>query len=399
MTGPALSGSTVLLVHRDPGLPNPRVTRAEWLEKALRDPELGGDGGMRVVRWPRPTPAVPGRTGITERKGLRGILGDQAARMFIDRHEPKMWLRGRSIPTDGIDASLVVSMPASPASLAAGRLCAAGIPYVVDQGDPWGIGTEAFRGRGFASRRRKYLECRMWEGAVGGVFTTQSQAEAVLELVPDLPYLIRINGYRPFARVVFEDAFARRKDPDGVLRLAHFGSLKIGTIENPRVDAGETLAALAESGLWRRVVFTQFGHLPDGFAGGLSSAGIEIERRDRISWDQAPEVAAEFDAALVIGNHSFHRARVPSKVIEYLSLPIPRIALTSGVNGDELASVARSLPGYLAGSAADSELAERIDSFLRREWTLDDLLPPVEYRWDRVAADVVQFFLETVRIR
>lgn len=392
MTGPASSTSTVLLVHRDAGIPGPRVTRANWLEKALRDPDLGGDEGTRVVRWPRAGRVAPGKPVTSGRNGLRRRLGDRAARMFIDRHEPKMWMRGRSLPTEGIDAGLLVSMPASPAAVAAGRLRAAGIPYVVDQGDPWGIGTEAFRGRGLAARRRWRLEAEMWRGAAGGIFTTESQAEAVLEVVPGLPHLIRINGYRPVDQVEFVDALARRKRPDGVLRLAHFGALRIGRLANPRIEIGRALDALAESGRWTKVVFTQFGHTPEAFVRASNSPRVQIEGRERIAWERVIEVAVGFDAAVVVGNRPPHRSQVPSKVTEYLGLPIPRIALTSGVEGDELTEIARSLPGYLVVPATDPDLDGRIDEFLGGTWGLEDLVPPQEHSWDRVAVGLTDFF-------
>ena len=388
------TGIRVLLAQRDPGFANPRERRVAALEKALVEREAVDQRRLKVVRWP-PVRGSGGRPGghPAKRRGLRTRLGNVAARVLIDRHEPKMWLRGRTVPIAGINVGLIVSMPASPAVTAARRLAEAGIPYVVDQGDPWGIGAEPFRGRGLAARRRQAIELRMWEGAAGGVFTTQSQADAVLNLVPDLPYLIRINGYRDFDRSSFVAAFESRKPPSGELRLAHFGSLKVGDLTRPRLDPHSALASLVASGIWERVSLTQFGRAPVGPVWREDGGPVSIEVVEPVPWGRAIEVASRFDAAIVVGNRPPHRAQVPSKVIEYLSLPIPRIALSSGAQGDELLSVSGSLPGYLTVSANDPDFPERVDAFLRRDWSVDALVPPDEYSSHRVASDVADFFL------
>lgn len=392
----AESGSarmSILLVHRFAGFAGPRTLRAQWLEQALFASTPKGREGIDLLRWPT-THSEPADIAHPLRKAVtvRSLLGDQVARLLVDRHEPESRLRGRSVPTVGVDAGLIVSLPASPAVTAARRLAGAGIPYVVDQGDPWGIGAESFRGDGLASRRRRSLEIRMWERAAGGVFTTQSQADAVLDLVPDLPYLIRINGYRPLDPIAFAAAFSRRKKPDSILRLAHFGAL-----DRRRVAVGPILASLIASGLWTRIEFTQFGRETGVFENLDLPAGlISLEAREPVPWHQAREAAAAFDAAIVFGNRAARQSQVPSKIVEYLTLPIPRIAISSGARGDELLNVARRLPGYLAVPATDPDLAEALKTFLARDWRLEELLPPDQCSWEQVAAEVVGFFFQVI---
>lgn len=139
---------------------------------------------------------------------------------------------------------------------------------------------------------------------------------------------------------------------------------------------------------------TQFGLAPNPSDLASSAPNVTVEPAEPLPWEQAIEVASRFDAAIVIGNRPPHRTQVPSKVIEYLTLPIPRVALSSGVEGDELAAVATALPGYLSVTTTDADLPEQVDAFLRRDWSLDALAPPDRYSWGRVAADVTDFFLE-----
>ncbi len=388
----SIHSRSVLLVHRFAGYTGPRTDRARRLEASLRIAGEVEGRPVEVVRWPGDARPAEQREPVRSGRTVRSVLGDQAARFLIDRHEPKMWLRRRTVPASGIDAALLVSLPASPVVIAARWLREAGIPYVVDQGDPWGIGTEDFRGSGLASRRRRALERQMWEGAAGGVFTTDSQVEAVLDHVPDLPYLVRVNGYQPLDRGAYTGQGASRKQPDHELRLAHFGTLKA-----PRVPIGPTLEALARSGWWERVVFTQFGaatgHLPEV---EVPEDLLTVEARDPIPWDRVAEIAPTFDAAVVIGNRPAHRAQLPSKTVEYLTLPIPRIALSSGVDGDELVRFASDLPGYLAVGTDDPDLPRRVAEFVRAKAAPETLLAPEEHSWDRVAMDVVEFFVEAV---
>jgi hypothetical protein len=101
------------------------------------------------------------------------------------------------------------------------------------------------------------------------------------------------------------------------------------------------------------------------------------------------ERARDYDLALVLGNNK--SGQLPSKAIQYLTLPIPRLSVTRRLDGDALADYVRDKPGWLAVSSDDSELAAHVAAHVLREWSSQDLRPPADEAWPVVADQVVDF--------
>jgi hypothetical protein len=307
--------------------------------------------------------------------------------VLIDLLEPRARLMARNFPENPVDAALLVSWSASFAAVAAGRLRKAGIPYIVDQGDPWGLGVDPGRIDGPFDRRRRRAEEKMWEGAAGGVLTTESQARAVREVVPRIPIMVRPSGHSPFDWHAFPGMVQRRRLPGPTLRLVHFGSLS-----PTRLEVGPILDQLWKSGIWKHITFTQFGGdwrlLPADPVGSVT-----VEARDVIPWEEAREIATEFDAAVVVGNRVSDGMRLPSKVFDYQTLPIPRIAFCAS-REDELFLDSSTRQAFLPVVVGRDDLATRVREHLGTEWHPEDLLPDREDSWEAVSSRVVDFFIE-----
>lgn len=281
-----------------------------------------------------------------------------------------------------LDAALLIGHPYSPLVYAAQRLRAAGVPYVVDVGDPWALTAADIELAAVARHRARRAELALWRGAAGGVFTTEGQAEAIAALVPELSFLVRPNGYDE----IDEPAPAPARDPQE-LRLVHLGMLN-----SVRLDPRPLLAQLAASGFWRRIVLSQFG---DDFVGFLDDlpAGIELERRSAEPWQAIVDRCGEFDLGVVVGN--VNADQLPSKAVQYLTLPLPRLALARP--GDALATYVADKPGWLTVAPQQADAAAAVAAHLERRWDAASLRPPQGESWPAVASRIAAFVSERAR--
>lgn len=312
------------------------------------------------------------RTGSLPRRVAREIV---LAAMY-DPHE--LWSARRFLRwRPEADAALLIGSPFSPCVYAARRLKEASVPYVVDTGDPWALHAHtdhSYLGHSRAVRADRAL----WGAAAGGVVTTSSQARALTESFPGLPILVRPNGYR----LVEQPPISTRRRVDRQLRLVHFGMLS-----SIRLDVVPVLARLAASGLWDKIVFTQFG---DDYADVLNRASetVEVEHHDARPWDDVMRSALDYDLAVVVGNVT--TGQLPSKAVQYLTLPIPRMALVLN-HGDALAAYTSRMPGWLVLSSDAPDQPQRVREHVTREWPAEALKPPAGEAWPGVAREIVEF--------
>ena len=280
-----------------------------------------------------------------------------------------------------VDGALLIAYPWSPVTRAARRLARAGIPYVVDVGDPWVLTATTPLSRTISIWRSRRAESQLWKGAVGAVVTTRQQGDRLKQMFPHLQILVRPNGYTSTAPAALPEAPSLLERDS--LRLAHFGSLS-----PVRVDVAPILAAALESGRWSTISFAQFG---DDYVDMLNRLpdGVQVERHAARPWAEIAAVATEFDAAVVLGNQLGYL--LASKAIQYLTLPSPRLAVTGGEPDDALADFAESQPGWLVVSADEGELAERLEEHVERDWSAAELAPPEAEAWPGVAAEVGAF--------
>lgn len=311
-------------------------------------------------------------------------LFEIGSRWLIDPLEPWAWKAvGRGLPD--ADVALLIGYPFSPMVVAARALRRQGVPYVLDISDPWAL-TRYDRGpRTLRDRRGARLERRLWRGASAGIVTTEAQARDLLELVPDLDVLVRPNGYADAGRAVA--APPRRRVADE-LWIGHFGNLYA-----PRLGIEGFVRRLAESPRWRRVVIQQYGRDHHGELRKLSKL-VTVEARDPVPWPEAARLAAaELDLALVVGNKD--PRQLPSKASEYLTLPVPRVALTGGLERDALAAYVEGRPGWMTLNVDDPDAATRIWNHVRRSWTREELAPPADEAWACVAEQLATFVLRS----
>lgn len=359
---------------------SPRVSRTRMVSKVLER------SGFVVERMP---PARDGGRGAGPREAAQATLPRRIARrvakpVAIDYFEPGTLLLLRNWSPSGSGA-LLIGWPFSPLYHAARRLVAAQIPYVVDVGDPWALtGNAPASTRTIAGRRARSAESFLWSNAAGGIVTTESQAAALHALFPGLSLLSRPNGY---VEADVDHPRPPRASPRGSteLRLVQFGALY-----SIRLPVGDWFARLRREAGVDRVHVVNYGHVIDESLLG-QAPGVTIELRPPIQWSEALRVATDFDAALVVGNRD--PVQLPSKAVQYQTLPIPRIALTTGQPGDELASFADTRTGFVAvGIDSRSDLTRAVDR-LRRSWSADELEPPPSDSWPEVGREIVEFVL------
>ena len=365
----------VLVVSYLAGDPlTPRGARTQAVVAALRE-----HADVHVIAGP----ALAGRRSWWHRLRDRA-LSELGSRWLVDPLEPWAWKAlGRRSPD--ADLALLVGYPFSPLVVAARALGRAEVPYVLDLSDPWALTRAGDSPPTWRERRSATLEHRLWTGASAGIVTTAGQARDLLARVPSLDVLVRPNGY---AEVT--DAPTRSRRPaDDELRIGHFGNLY-----GPRVAIAGFLRGLAESGRWRRVVLRLYGS--DGRPElGAASSVVTVESCRRVPWPQAVRLAAaELDVALVVGNTDVRQ--LPSKAIEYLTLPVPRLALSSGLDGDALADYVDDRPGWLALTVGDSDPATPLWEHVERDWSREELAPPPEESWTHVAQELASYVLRSV---
>ena len=307
-------------------------------------------------------------------------LARRAARaVLLDKYEPHARVRCRSLPRAA--GAYLVAWPWSPLVYAAKVLAASGTPYVVDVGDPLALTTEVPDLPGLARRRALRLEKVIWENAVGAIVTTRGQAVGLRRLCPSVPILIRPNG----TWIATEMPQVDGRSSDSCLRLAHFGS-----VVPVRLDLCRFLDSLAKSGRWKSVELHQYGLVwGDAFA-GLSSARVIIH--DPVPWEAAQQEAARLDAAVVVGNRD--RTLLPSKAVDYLTLPVPRIAITNPPPRDALAEYIDDKPGWLVIADDTSDVASMVHDHLSRPWSREELAPPASESWE-VVAGLISAFVDT----
>jgi hypothetical protein len=351
----------------------PRGERTRRLAEAL-----GRDWDVEIVAPPA-TVDTGGASGRGGSSPARRLAARAVGSVLLDKWEP--WsVRNLRDWRPAVDAALLIGHPFSPLVYAARRLAAAEIPYVVDAGDPWVLTDPAAVRRSIGLVRARRAERAIWSGAAGAVLTTDQQAAALRALFPSSRTLVRPNGYEPSAA---PPAPTPPERDDGELRLIHMGMLSTA-----RLDPRPLLQTLAESGRWRRIVLAQLG---DDFAGLLDSlpAGVAVERDRSYPWDEVVRRSLDYDLAVVVGN--VNPGQLPSKAVQYLTLPIPRLAITEGSPSDALASYARDTPGWLALSPGDPLAADRVAAHLAADWSGDRLSPPAAESWPGVARTIADF--------
>lgn len=327
---------------------------------------------------PAPSVATGGAAGSGNSNAVRRFAARVVDHALLDKWEPWSARRLRRWTPDA-DAAILIGHPFSPLVYAGKRLRAAGIPYVVDAGDPWVLTDPAPANRSVSLRRARRAEWELWQGAAGAVLTTPQQADRLRDLFAGLPTLVRPNGYDPLPAPL--DQPRRAVGPE--LSIAHFGMLSTS-----RLDLRPLLRTLSDSGAWTRIVVAQFG---DDFAGMLDGlpAGVEVERHPAYPWEQVVHQAAERDLAVVVGN--VNPGQLPSKAVQYLTLPVPRLAVTEGSPADALAGYLRDKAGWLCVAPTDPAAASLIQAHLARDWSEPDLKPPPEEAWPAVAESICAF--------
>jgi hypothetical protein len=356
----------------------PRVQRTKHLVTALeREFEL------RVQTVPGPTAdavstyeaTLPGRVA---RKALRPLL--------VDRFEltARLALRGWNPSGRG---ALLIGWPFSPIYVAASHLVAAGVPYVVDAGDPWALTDPSPPPwtRVVERRRAEAAETFLWRHAAGGVVTTETQANSLHALFPDLKLLVRPNGYFTAAEPKVDGEPARAEASE--LRLVQFGS-----VNSARLPIGDWLSRLRTAAGLTRVRFANYGHVDRPELLRSRDPAVVVETHVPVDWGRACQIARAFDAALVVANRN--PAQLPSKAVQYLTLPIQRIALTASSDRGELGAFASQRPAFIAVGVDSPEDIPRLMGHLRREWSDEELRPPAADSWPQVGRQVAGFAVE-----
>jgi hypothetical protein len=191
---------------------------------------------------------------------------------------------------------------------------------------------------------------------------------------------VRPNGFAPIARPAPPPPSAER---NGTLRLAHFG-----LISPARIEPRRFLDALAASSRWRTIEWHQYGNDWSGSLADVSPM-VDVVHHEPRPWPEVVRDAAQFDAAIVLGNRD--RGQLPSKAVSYLTLPIPRIAVVGGDRQDALSDYVRDKRGWLVVAGDDLETDVRVAQHVSRPWSSVDLEPPAAERWDRVAPEIARF--------
>jgi hypothetical protein len=285
--------------------------------------------------------------------------------------------------------ALLIGWPFSPICIAASHLVAAGIPYVVDVGDPWALTDKApTLWARLPAPRRKKAEAFLWRHASAGIVTTRTQATDLRELFPDLELLCRPNGYTTAAEPEVRRESANDVASSGELRLVQFGS-----VNRAKLPIGRWLSMLREAAGLKRVRFANYGHVDRPELLETRDPAVVVELHDPVDWGEVCRIARGFDAAVVVANRN--PAELPSKAIQYLTLPIPRIAVTANGDPGELGAFTARRPGFIAADVDSREDVPRVIEHLRRPWTDEELAPPAADSWPEVASEIVEFAIDS----
>jgi hypothetical protein len=119
---------------------------------------------------------------------------------------------------------------------------------------------------------------------------------------------------------------------------------------------------------------------------------ITVERHPARPWSVILRHASQFDAAIIVGNHN--PVQLPSKAIQYLTLPIPRIALVNGDPDDALTCYLSNKPAWAVVPAEDPDPAARVRTLLASEWQRAAFTPPLSESWTVVDEVLREFILQ-----
>ena len=289
-----------------------------------------------------------------------------------------------------VDAAVLVGFPWSPLPSAAVKLAHHGIPYIVDVGDPWMLTNPDPETGWLGQSRSARRERKLWASAHGVIVTTKGQGEALRRLFPHLRVLIRPNGYN-IVKAESKSPADLQAANDTELRLVHYGS-----IHGQRVRLDNIFDSLARSGKWSKITLYQYG--PDwGNVLKSVTSDIEIKYRSPISWAEVLAGAQVFHAAIVIGWRN--PTQMPSKAVQYLTLPIPRIAMVNSDTTDALAAYVADKPGWTTVDTKASRASEIIASHLSRPWREIDLQAPESESWGAVEGVLKDFALDMIATR
>ncbi len=351
---------------------SPRAERFRLLSSALvdvSDVELLSAGSDH--RPPDRRPALPRR--LVNR--LR-----QAA--MLDRDELHAIGQLRGWPA-AVDAALLIGFPFSPLGWTARRLARAGVPYVVDIGDPWVLTAFDPPPPSLATFRARRFERSMWAHAAGAIVTTDIQATALRRHFPRLPTLVRPNGFLSVRPPPDRPGCRRRAARE--LSVVYYGSMY-----GRRLDLAGFLNKLAGSQRWEAIRFTMYGADLNGTLARLGP-GVHAEIREPRPWEESVAAAAAHDVAIAVGSQE--PGPLPSKAVQYLTLPIPRVALVNGDPSDAFERYVADKPGWLRISVGDDPVrsAMLLAEHVQRPWRAADLAPPATESWSAVTAQVLAF--------
>jgi hypothetical protein len=179
---------------------------------------------------------------------------------------------------------------------------------------------------------------------------------------------------------------ATRSEPSrhlsGCLRLGHFGN-----VYESRLPIGPFLDRLAMSGFWREVELHQYGL--DSVNALTDVRHVRVVHHSPIPWSAACRAAGSFDAALVIGN--IDPKQLPSKAIDYLTLPVPRVAVVGSHTDDALSTYVSDKPGWLVVSSSAPDAAASIHAHVASSSAAPRFAVPDSETWDNVVSTVTQF--------
>ena len=360
---------------------SPRGQRTKHLVNALgRYGNVEQVGNEVLSQW------IAGDDTRTRSSSSRRVARRLVETALIDKYEisARHYLRTWS-PT--LDGAVLVGFPWSPLPIAARKLSEMGVPYVVDVGDPWTLTNPQPAGSALRWRAAR-SERLVWESARGAVVTTVGQARALKGLFPHLRTLVRPNGYE-YTHSTPTAMPARDRNPRE-LRLVHYG-----TVHGPRVDFRRVLERLARSGRWSQITLRQYG---SDWEGALDApiAGVSVDHRSPLPWENIVATASEFDAALVLGWNN--PAQLPSKTVQYLTLPIPRIAITSPDASDSLNLYLADKSGWLTINGNTQEAPDLVAAHVAAAWSREQLAPPPGESWDRVSEQLAEFVADTLQL-
>jgi hypothetical protein len=357
---------------------SPRVQRTEHLVSALER-----EFDFQVERVPaREVDPFKGRLPRrVARRALRPLVFDSfelPARLALRGWEPSA------------TGALLIAWPYSPIYIAASRLVGAGIPYVVDVGDPWAL-TEPLPTpwwRRLALRRAKAAETFLWRHAAAGVVTTEAQASSLRGLFPDLELVCRPNGYTTTTAV----PEIKREHPHAVPHARELRLVQFGSVNPVKLPIGGWLSRLRSAAGLRSVRFASYGPVDRPELLRSEDPAVVVEVHDPVDWGRACQIARGFDAAVVVANRN--PAELPSRSIQYLTLPIPRIAVTASRDPGELGAFARQRPGFIAVDVDSRDDVPRLIAHLRRAWSDEELSPPAGDSWPEVTREILSFAIE-----